>query len=998
MNDIFGIPLDGIMVVLAVTLVLCLLSVAWIAIRRPVIFKLGVRNIPRHKAQSLLIILGLMLSTMIIAAALGTGDTVYHSITSDVYTNLGQVDELVVASQDVNANVELTAQEGLDPSALATVEAALANDPNVAGIMPILEARAPVRNQTSELAEPDVVLIGLDPSRISAFNGPVGVDGNVVDLQTLDPGEVIVSQKLAGEIDAETGDLLLVYINDVPQEVTVAGLAKDSYLSGTRRGENSYLEFPGMAMTITGLQELTGRTGEMTAIAITNAGNERSGVDHSDAVTDALRLSLSGTGLGVKAIKQDRVDSAEQIGSAFTQIFVLLGLFSVISGVLLIVLIFTMLASERRSEMGMERAIGAHRSQLVQQFISEGLGYALFAGLIGALLGLLAAFGIAQGMRVIFGSYAPIEAHITLRSLIVAYCLGMFITFLTVVAASWKISRVNIVAAVRDLPEIVVAKRRLRTLIWGIVLLVSGALFSLVGSSGETAAMFAIGMSLLPFGIALIAQFFGLPGRIAFTLVGIWLLTFSLLPESTFNSLFGNFKFGLEMFFISGIFMVIGATLIIVQNTDVLLAGVSLAGGLFRGKLPAVRTGVAYPGAARGRTGLTIAMFSLIIFSIVMIATMNHNYVESALGGEADAGWDLRADVLAADPPADVLATLSSSGVDISGVIALGTVTNPSEFVSSVRLSNTEEWKSWPVLGMDERFLETSEIEFGQIASGYASGDAVIQALLNEPDVAVIDSFAVPAEGNIGGDDDLFQLTGLKSGDKTFDPITVELQNPVDGSSHEVTIIGIIDTKIGSLAGLFANQKTIDAVYPGETITSWYMRLDEPDQADELANQIESALLESGVQATSISSELQDQQREESGFLYIIEGFMALGLFVGMAAIGVIAFRSVVERRQQIGVLRAIGFRHELVSLSFMIETLFVVVTGVVTGTALGLLLTKKLVADPDQGFSSDVSFVIPWPVILTIAVVAVAVALLMTWIPSRQAGRIAPAEALRYE
>ena len=40
---------------------------------------------------------------------------------------------------------------------------------------------------------------------------------------------------------------------------------------------------------------------------------------------------------------------------------------------------------------------------------------------------------------------------------------------------------------------------------------------------------------------------------------------------------------------------------------------------------------------------------------------------------------------------------------------------------------------------------------------------------------------------------------------------------------------------------------------------------------------------------------------------------MGLGLVVGVAALGVISARSVVERRQQIGVLRAIGFRRRMV-------------------------------------------------------------------------------------
>src|SRR5919106_1039482 len=59
MNEIFGIPMSTIMIVLLVLLSLCLLSVAWVAWRRPVIFKLGVRNIPRRQAESTLIVVGL---------------------------------------------------------------------------------------------------------------------------------------------------------------------------------------------------------------------------------------------------------------------------------------------------------------------------------------------------------------------------------------------------------------------------------------------------------------------------------------------------------------------------------------------------------------------------------------------------------------------------------------------------------------------------------------------------------------------------------------------------------------------------------------------------------------------------------------------------------------------------------------------------------------------------------------------------------------------------
>src|ERR671918_36334 len=98
MDKILGIPTTGLMYGLLVGLALCLLSVVWVAWRRPVIFKLGVRNIPRRRAQTTLIVVGLMLSTLIISAALGTGDTLHYSLTKDSYENLGHVDQLIVPS------------------------------------------------------------------------------------------------------------------------------------------------------------------------------------------------------------------------------------------------------------------------------------------------------------------------------------------------------------------------------------------------------------------------------------------------------------------------------------------------------------------------------------------------------------------------------------------------------------------------------------------------------------------------------------------------------------------------------------------------------------------------------------------------------------------------------------------------------------------------------------------------------------------------------------
>jgi putative ABC transport system permease protein len=991
MNDIFGIPMAGLMMVLLTLLGISLLGVAWVAWRKPVIFKLGVRNIPRRKAQTTLIVVGLMLSTLIISAALGTGDTLHHSLTKDTYDNLGHVDQLVVASTEFEAPDIDTAAK-IDESVLATVDTALANDSNVDGVMPILDAHVSVVNETSQQAEPDVILLGADGSRFAGFGGLTTTDGAQIDLDAIGSDGVVLSQTAADALDASVGDSITVYSENQSHSLTVAAVTTDTYLSGYRRGREDYQEYPGILMPLTAVQELTGQTGLLSAVAISDSGDARNGFQHTDAVMDTLRPELSGTGLGVDAIKRATVESGEKTAGMFVGIFLVLGLFSIAAGLLLIVLIFTMLAAERRSEMGMARAVGTQRRQLVQQFIAEGSGYAILAGLVGSALGVAASVGIANAMKFLFGQYVPIEPHIEPRSMVVAYSLGVVITFLTVVISSWKVSRINVVAAIRDIPDVATGGRKLRTLFSGLLLLAGGAFLANSGHSSGTALPFFLGMSLAPFGLALILRFFRVPGRLVMSLLGISVLTLWLIPESLGEKIWGEFDSGIEMFFLSGIFMVLGATILTMQNTDVLLAGVGKLGGLFKGTLPAVRTAVAYPGAARGRTGMTIAMFSLIIFSLVMMATMNKNY--DSTGEEANAGWHVRADATGSAPVADFTGTLKAKGVDTSGYEATGVTTNPNPYSSEIRLAGAEEWKQWPVRGMDAGFIDHSTLDFQARAEGYATDDEVVTALATQPNLAVIDSFAIP-QGGFDNDPGAFKLTGLSASDETFAPITVDLAAP-DGSVHQVTIIGIIDDKIGSLDGLYANQATIDTIYPAMASTSYYVALNDEGGADAAAKSIEAALLQNGVQGISISDELKDAQKEQSGFLYLIEGFMGLGLVVGVAAVGVIAFRSVVERRQQIGVLRALGFQRSLVSLGFMIETGFVVGIGSITGTLLGVILSHNLIASEANGASAG--FTVPWLLIVVILASTLAAAMAMTWLPSRQAGRIAPAEALRYE
>ena len=100
------------------------------------------------------------------------------------------------------------------------------------------------------------------------------------------------------------------------------------------------------------------------------------------------------------------------------------------------------------------------------------------------------------------------------------------------------------------------------------------------------------------------------------------------------------------------------------------------------------------------------------------------------------------------------------------------------------------------------------------------------------------------------------------------------------------------------------------------------------------------------------------------------------------------------ERHQQIGMLRAIGFKRKMILRSFVIETSFVALLGIALGALLGVILGVRIWLD---GGFEDLDFIVPWSTLAWVSTVAFDFTLICTISPARGAARIPPAEALRY-
>jgi putative ABC transport system permease protein len=1032
MNELFGIPATTLLILLLALTGLILASVALIAWLNPVPFRLGIRNLSRRRAQTLLVIGGLALSTMIITSALGIGDTIDYSTKGSVYRDLGGIDLQLSANKvEAQAGVSFSSGpsqdvtgEGWFDAAVAVRAAEQVDGVTIDGVAPALLQSLPVSNSTSGLSEAAVQIRGLGSVTGAGLALPAG-------LAALSEGQVLVNEALAQKLDADEGDRLLI-IKGMPVEVRLAGIVPGGELAGGQ---------PALLMALDQAQALFGRPGQINAVLISNAGDAESGVEANAQAVAKLSPVASEAGLTLNQVKADGLEAAASGAEFITTLFITFGTFSIVSGILLIFLIFSVLAAERQSELGISRAVGQQRSDLVRQFVTEGLAYDLVAAAVGAALGVGAALLLAGTILglLVGESSLDITPRVSPRSVAIGYTLGLVITFVTVTLSALRISQVNIIAAIRDLnlPKLPrpsqwtlflhpfrVYRQMLREagrgrflkalrlflfagpravyefwmglLARGPVLMVLGFGMAWAGvNAAKQAGVYGMGVALFFIGLGQLVAWIGLSKRLAYSLIGLALILYWSLPTRTAGKL-ADLGTNPGDFFISGLFLVGGAILLFLYNAEQLLAlFAGLLGRLGR-LLPVARVSIAYPVAAKGRTATTLAMFSLIIFTLVGVATISNTFsnfldVESGSGG-----YDVAVQTNPFNPVAP-----EALRAEVERLAAEGKIAAPEALASAVtapvqaQSSDMERPANYLLNGVDAEFVASNRLEFSGLGRGYDSPQAVWAALLADPALAVIDNFSVERQGDPTFQQaaDSFSVSSIGATDQVFDPVQITVI-AADGAPRRLTVIGVLSSAPAFYGATVSAEAARSLGY--EAPNRYFLRLPEGADAQAAANALESAFSGSGVQTSLLKQELADSRRTINSIFYLLQGFMGLGLLIGIAALGVVTIRAVVERRQQIGVLRAIGFQREMVQWVFLFENLFVAGLGTFIGYGLALTFAYNLYLQvaADQGLP----FLPPWPTLIVIGLAVFAATLFTAWLHARQGAKVVIAEALRYQ
>ena len=958
-----------------------LLALSALAVLRPELRRLAARNALRRRNDTLLVVLGCAFGIAIIVSSLLVGDTLNASLRDRATERLGPID-VVVSSYAVPIADAARDLLVIDPPKAADgVLAAVAAD---ATLVSSGDSAGDSSAASTQEVIPSARLVEVDFDWAKEFDeGPAatGLSG-----PTPGPGEVVLGRDTADSLGVGPGDSVEAYAYGQFRLLQVSRILPREGIAGYAsefepESLNAFVELGTISDMIAGAGVSDNSQPPEQLLLVSAKGGVFSGADRTSELVRQIDSRLQVLpGYDIQPVKRDLLRGAAEDGAEFGELFLSLGAFAILAGIALLVNVLVMLSEERRRELGILRSLGMNRRSLAGAFVLEGAMYAVVASALGVVLGIGVARLIVLLASGVFSSArrggVDLRLGVDPSSLLLGFLAGLLVSLGVVVAASVWIGRMTVIEAIRDTARREGRKKRPR--------LRFAAAIGAGASMGASTTAIATGNDLggLAFPpltlVCLAAVAAGVSDArssnprfmrravVGVTAAGVMLwvvLAFPLLDLDVDNT---------ALFVVQGLMLTLAAIVLIGQYQAQI--GTLLQRAVGTG--PVLKLALSYPSDRRFRTGTTLLAYSLIVFTLVFSSVLSGVFSsqQEALADDEGGGYDVLVSTSSADP-VDLEELTSVGGVE-SGATLNWTV-------AGFRVENSGEFQDWALSGFGQDFLDGGTPALEEFdRDEYPNETAVWEAVANNPnlaiaDVAFLESGGGPPEDNVAVGDE------------------IQIKTPTEEETINREVVGI-SAAGAAFSGVMVSKDSLAKIIETPVGNRHYLSVAGDASPEAVTERLQGEFLENGLEARSFEEVVQQALRSQEQFFNLIEGYLALGLLVGIAGLGVIMVRAVRERRRQIGVLRALGLPPASVRSAFLVESGLVALEGTLLGAGLALATSYQLVSISTAFGDAGASFTVPWAR-LALLLAGVLVASLATTLPAAsQAAAVPPAATLR--
>jgi len=186
--------------------------------------------------------------------------------------------------------------------------------------------------------------------------------------------------------------------------------------------------------------------------------------------------------------------------------------------------------------------------------------------------------------------------------------------------------------------------------------------------------------------------------------------------------------------------------------------------------------------------------------------------------------------------------------------------------------------------------------------------------------------------------------------------------------NHHLRIDGLLNDSVFQ-SSLLVSEPNFLHMYPGHEGYNFFLIRTPQGKEDEVRRVLELAYGDRGMRVTPTVERLNSYLAVISTYLSTFQALGGLGLLLGSLGLAVVLLRGVWERRGELALLRALGFRRAMLGWLVLAENAFLLLVGLLAGTA------SALVAVSPHLLGGAAS--IPWIHLLTLLLGVVLVGLI---------------------